>query len=153
MTQQKLAELANVSLPTVQKLERGGGNPSLDVLLKLARVLGMTISLEPSPVDWDALSRLGVPLTSTENASHADLHVETLLLKLREALAAPHDKIEDRNVDALAATLLALKTHWPRTFNRLGPLVKRSNELISKRSPERLLKLRALAINRLQTYL
>ncbi len=46
ITQPHLAELAQVSVNTLYKLERGQGNPSLDVLNKLAEVLGMELSLE-----------------------------------------------------------------------------------------------------------
>jgi y4mF family transcriptional regulator len=46
ITQPHLAELANISTNTLYKLERGQGNPSLDVLNKLADVLGMELSLE-----------------------------------------------------------------------------------------------------------
>jgi transcriptional regulator with XRE-family HTH domain len=45
ITQPHLAELANVSTNTLYKLERGQGNPSLDVLAKLAEVLGMELTL------------------------------------------------------------------------------------------------------------
>ncbi len=46
ITQPHLAELANISTNTLYKLERGQGNPSLDVLNKLAEVLGMELTLE-----------------------------------------------------------------------------------------------------------
>lgn len=46
ITQPHLAELANISTNTLYKLERGKGNPSLDVLNKLAEVLGMELTLE-----------------------------------------------------------------------------------------------------------
>ncbi|MDO5665534.1 MAG: helix-turn-helix domain-containing protein [Bacteroidia bacterium] len=46
ITQPHLAELANVSTNTLYKIERGQGNPSLDVLNKLAEVLGMELTLE-----------------------------------------------------------------------------------------------------------
>jgi transcriptional regulator with XRE-family HTH domain len=46
ITQPHLAELAEISTNTLYKLERGQGNPSLDVLGKLAEVLGMEIKLE-----------------------------------------------------------------------------------------------------------
>jgi y4mF family transcriptional regulator len=45
ITQPHLAELANVSTNTLYKIERGQGNPSLDVLNKLAEVLGMELTL------------------------------------------------------------------------------------------------------------
>ncbi|MGF7231293.1 helix-turn-helix domain-containing protein [Arachidicoccus sp.] len=46
ITQPNLAELAQISTNTLYKLERGQGNPSLDVLNKLAEVLGMELILE-----------------------------------------------------------------------------------------------------------
>ena len=45
VTQPHLAELAGVSTNTLYKLERGQGNPTLDVLNKLAEVLGMELKL------------------------------------------------------------------------------------------------------------
>ena len=46
ITQPHLAELAKVSTNTLYKLERGQGNPSLEVLNKLSEVLGMELTLE-----------------------------------------------------------------------------------------------------------
>ncbi|HUX54735.1 MAG TPA: helix-turn-helix domain-containing protein [Williamwhitmania sp.] len=46
ITQPHLAELAQISTNTLYKLERGYGNPSLDVLNKLAEVLGLELKLE-----------------------------------------------------------------------------------------------------------
>jgi y4mF family transcriptional regulator len=46
ITQPHLAELAQISTNTLYKVERGQGNPSLDVLIKLAEVLGMELKLE-----------------------------------------------------------------------------------------------------------
>lgn len=46
ITQPHLAELAKVSTNTLYKLERGQGNPSLEVLNKLTEVLGMELTLE-----------------------------------------------------------------------------------------------------------
>jgi transcriptional regulator with XRE-family HTH domain len=46
ITQPHLAELAKVSTNTLYKLERGQGNPSMDILNKLAEVLGMELKLE-----------------------------------------------------------------------------------------------------------
>jgi y4mF family transcriptional regulator len=45
ITQPHLAELAKVSTNTLYKLERGQGNPSIEVLNKLAEVLGMELTL------------------------------------------------------------------------------------------------------------
>ena len=50
ITQPHLAELAKVSTNTLYKLERGQGNPSLEVLNKLAEVLGMELTLKVKSV-------------------------------------------------------------------------------------------------------
>ncbi len=50
ITQPHLAELAQVSTNTLYKLERGQGNPSLEVLNKLAEVLGMELTLKVKSV-------------------------------------------------------------------------------------------------------
>lgn len=46
ITQPHLAELANISTNTLYKIERGQGNPTLEVLNKLAEVLGMELTLQ-----------------------------------------------------------------------------------------------------------
>lgn len=45
ITQPDLAELAQVSINTLYKLERGGFNPSVKILNQLAEVLGLELSL------------------------------------------------------------------------------------------------------------
>lgn len=46
ITQPHLAELAKVSTNTLYKLETAQSNPSLDILSKLAEVLGLELKLE-----------------------------------------------------------------------------------------------------------
>ena len=41
VTQPHLAEVSQISINTLYKLEKGRGNPSLEVIHKLAEVLGM----------------------------------------------------------------------------------------------------------------
>ncbi len=43
ITQPHLAALAQISVNTLYKFEKGQSNPSLEVLLKLAEVLGMEL--------------------------------------------------------------------------------------------------------------
>lgn len=45
ITQPDLAEMAQVSINTLYKLERGDANPSVKVLNKLAEVLGLELTL------------------------------------------------------------------------------------------------------------
>jgi transcriptional regulator with XRE-family HTH domain len=46
ITQPDLADLAKISVNTLYKIERGEGNPTLDVLEKIAEVLGLEFKLE-----------------------------------------------------------------------------------------------------------
>jgi transcriptional regulator with XRE-family HTH domain len=51
ITQPHLAELAQISINTLYKIERGQGNPSLKVLNQLADVLGMELKLEVKKIN------------------------------------------------------------------------------------------------------
>lgn len=44
ITQQDLAEMAQVGIATVKDIERGKGNPSLSTVTKILDILGMDIS-------------------------------------------------------------------------------------------------------------
>jgi y4mF family transcriptional regulator len=44
--QPQLAGLSGISTRTIQLVEQGKGNPSLDTLLKLAQTLGLQLKLE-----------------------------------------------------------------------------------------------------------
>lgn len=45
ITQRTLAELAGVGINTLTRIEKGLGNPSLEVLLKIAETLGLDLTL------------------------------------------------------------------------------------------------------------
>lgn len=46
LTQPDLAELADVSVNTLYKLERGQSNPTLDIIERIVEVLGLEIYLQ-----------------------------------------------------------------------------------------------------------
>lgn len=50
ITQPHLAELADISVNTLYKIERGQANPTLEVLQKLTDVLGLDIILSPRKI-------------------------------------------------------------------------------------------------------
>ena len=43
LTQQDLAEMAEVGVATIKDIERGKGNPSLNTIMKILEVLGIEI--------------------------------------------------------------------------------------------------------------
>lgn len=53
ITQEDLAELAEVSLRTLKQFESGKGNPTLKTLEKLAEVLGLEIRLEIKKINFE----------------------------------------------------------------------------------------------------
>jgi transcriptional regulator with XRE-family HTH domain len=50
ITQPNLASLAKVSVNTLYKIERGEANPTIDILEKLANVLGLELKLEAKKI-------------------------------------------------------------------------------------------------------
>lgn len=46
ITQPDLAEMAGVSVNTLYKVERGQANPTVEILNKIAAILGMELKLE-----------------------------------------------------------------------------------------------------------
>ncbi|WP_157609233.1 helix-turn-helix domain-containing protein [Psychroflexus torquis] len=46
VTQPQVAELADISVNTLYKIERGQANPTLETLTKVADVLGMEVILQ-----------------------------------------------------------------------------------------------------------
>jgi y4mF family transcriptional regulator len=49
LTQQDLAEMAQVGLATVKDIERGKGNPSLNTIKKILEILGCEIVFRIKP--------------------------------------------------------------------------------------------------------
>lgn len=50
ITQPSLAQLANVAINTLYKIERGQANPTLEILEKITMVLGLEVKLEVKKV-------------------------------------------------------------------------------------------------------
>lgn len=46
LTQQDLAEMAEVGLATIKDIERGKGNPSLNTIKKILLILGLEINYQ-----------------------------------------------------------------------------------------------------------
>jgi transcriptional regulator with XRE-family HTH domain len=53
ITQRRLAELADISVNTLYKIERGETNPSIKILLHIIDVLGMDLFIEIKPSEED----------------------------------------------------------------------------------------------------
>jgi len=153
ITQQKLSELADVSLPTIQNIESGKANPSLDILEKITGILGLKISIETKATDWNKLTELGLPLSSNIKKSKTKPTKNVLIHELRKAIISASNIGASREIEALAATFLAIKTHWPSVYKSLNSLQYEADSLIGRQDLARIIKLRRLAIDRLKYYL
>jgi len=50
VTQPHLAELAEISVNTLSKLERGENNPTINIITKIADIIGMELTLQVKKV-------------------------------------------------------------------------------------------------------
>lgn len=148
ISQGKLGVLSGVSLPTLQRLEAGHGNPSLEILESLARALGYQLELSPLPVSVDQLSYLGVPISAIREEP-VPKTPESLILKLNlfvEKMVEADPKI----VKAIQGTLLALRDHYPGQFERLN---EKAKKLVSKDLNGEIIKLKRISLTKLSSYL
>ncbi len=158
LTQVDLAHRSNVSLPSIQNIEAGKANPSIDVLEKLAQALGLTISLQESKPNWALLSLCGCPilLKPEEKKSLEGFRptLELLIENIPAALATIQKPEQSREKHALCALFLALQMHFPTTYKKILKLYPgiRSIMANNKISGE-IIKLRRIAISTLATYL
>jgi transcriptional regulator with XRE-family HTH domain len=75
LTQEELAEMADVSMETISNVERGATLPTIDVLFKIARVL---------PLDLAALAKA---LPTDQALSKERLRLETSLIEITHDLS------------------------------------------------------------------
>ncbi len=156
ITQTELSRQAGVSLASVQNIEAGRANPSLDTLQRVLAPLGQRIELVAGPADWDALCRLGLPLTAR---SHRNFQRNDDELGLQVFLAAgeldqrPLVENHQRKAEALQALLLAIKTHFPGCYNKhckRSPLLR---PYVPKKPSGRVIKLARISTRMLAEYL
>jgi len=160
LSQMELARLSGISLPTIQNLESGKGNPALSTLESLFGILGFTFKIEPLFTDWEALAICGAPLLTLKNrkfSPSADLLIHQLKLACRDLLAGPAAGFEEadfaRKKDAIQSVLLALVSHYPKFFTTRLLKNQEVNRIFPKNISGRLIKLKRQAYAVLSTYL
>lgn len=155
LSQVELSKASGVSLPTIQNIEAGKGNPSICILGALLDPLGLKIEIRFEEVDWDLLAKLGVPLTSIGKVKLTP-SPELLIRVLRKyciIIKNSETKIELRKLEALQALLLAIKVQFPTYFRKN---IHTSPVILSFVPPlvtGRLIKLKRIAEGALAKYL
>ncbi|MGK5084924.1 hypothetical protein WDW37_16675 [Bdellovibrionota bacterium FG-1] len=121
ITQFSLAQSAQVSLPTIQNLEHGKGNPCWSVLVPVCHALGLTLAVQSQTADWDLLIEWGVPLSLPLGQLQRSLDprrgdLESFLTHLTLAALEVGGVGEERKREALSAFLFALSSHYPTFY-------------------------------------
>ncbi len=154
LTQSDLATQSGVSLPLIQIIESQRGNPTLEVISKLLKPLGLNLTIQSPPTDWGYLIKYGLPLTHERGDSIKsqpwDLEKFAEQLKLGFAEVLTNQNGSSRKKDALIGLLLAISEYYPKTTANLGlaPLAQKYKAIDGRH-----IKLKRIALARVQKYL
>lgn len=160
-SQIKLAQLAQVSLPTIQNMEAGKANPSLDIIKKIGHVLGYVVQIQEEPIQWSILIQAGLPLfadpstASDKNSSLVSLTPLSVQTELRKAFLALSNKTSQLSLRQTEATLslaLAIFQHYPTVYKKYSTILseKKLMLLLHKNNIGRMIKLRRLSLANLK---
>jgi len=151
LTQAELAQKSGVSIPWIQLIEKGEGNPSLQILNRIAEVFGIQVTFSQPQADWGALSELGVPiLKTTQSQPLLNLNSELLIFHLKRALIS---EMSEREKHAVYSTLLALSHHYPQHIQKEPTLKNFLNQHSLQLDHGQVIKLRRLALASISKYL
>ena len=153
LSQVELAQESGVSLPTIQKIESGQANPTLDVMEKIFSVLGLQLQVHCPEVSIDRAIAFGVPLTGKKDPS-VILNKNTLRMEVRKWIQQwTSGKFNEREEDALIAFFLALKNHFPDFYLQsiVTPAIEKA--LKTKVNDGRIIKLYRIALSNVSHYL
>ncbi|MBI4042547.1 MAG: helix-turn-helix transcriptional regulator [Deltaproteobacteria bacterium] len=146
LSQIELAVKSGVSLPTIQLLEGGRGNPTLEVLKKLERALGFTLEVSEEVPDWALLQKWILPVTLVEDQeiSPEKPSPRKLLSQLWEAVEALGQIENERVAEGIAAALYALRRYYPLLFSYFSD-GGMANRIFTQYSKGRMIKLSRIA--------
>jgi transcriptional regulator with XRE-family HTH domain len=153
MTQFELAVESGISLPTIQNIEAGKANPSIEVLTKIFSALGLNLTFEVPPFDLERAINFGVPLLSKKMNAKGEVTKELLKKECRKWLYHLHEStLTPRESIALISFFMAIKDHWPTFFSEIKSSFL--EDLIEKyRKNGQCIKLRRIGIANLSRYL
>ena len=154
LSQVKLAHESGVSLPTIQNIEAGKANPTVEVLEKLLNVFGLRFQILIQPFNGDRASAFGVPLLINNISNEVIVNKSTLKIECRKWLGQMREKtLSEREEIAVVAFLKGLKDHYPTFYHNeiAAPLF---DLIIGKFSNDgRVIKLRRIALANMSRYL
>ena|SRR3989338_6913916 len=117
-TQMKLATLAGVSLPTIQNLELGKGNPTLEILKKIGVSLNTSFQWTSQEPQWELLEKCGLPIHLVSSKDKTKITPFELAAQLKLAIHLCTQKhIEERLKEAVAALTWAIQHYYPTYYS------------------------------------
>ena len=153
LTQVDLAHESGVSLPTIQKIESGQGNPTLEILEKILSALGLRVQLKCEEFNVGRAISLGVPLTGKRDPGTPPSK-EALRIESRKWI---HQVLEgqlgERDEAAIWALFLALKTHFPKVYSEFIASREVEDALKEKSREGKIIKLYRIALAEVSQYL
>jgi transcriptional regulator with XRE-family HTH domain len=120
LTQQELANRAELSLPTIQKIEANDVSPNIETLERLARELGLRISIEQE-LNLNRLVLLGFPIAISKNTVKLELFPSKKLLLSelhcfsRYLLAHPEERLQE----VFDSMILAIYEGYPSLYKKI----------------------------------
>ena len=150
MSQQALAASAQVSLPTIQKIESGFANLTIDVLDRILKAFGYELKMVSKDIDIDELVSLGLPLISKKHKQYESSF--DMLKKNVLGLIPVYKTLDNRTQEALQSLILALSLHYPQLYK-----THFAKSIVDKWKPQKItgrhIKLYRIAKVRLAEYL
>jgi transcriptional regulator with XRE-family HTH domain len=154
-SQVKLAHESKVSLPTIQNIEARKGNPTIDVLEKLLKALGMELILRPVSFELNMAIILGVPLSSTLKINKSIPPTAALLKSeaVKWNYGFHNHSLLEREEDALIGFLMAVKDHYPTFYKNEICFPIFEKKIKKNKLSARIIKLRRIALEKMSKYL
>lgn len=140
-TQVELSQLSGVSLPLIQKLESGQGNPSWSTMIKLGEALGFELAVLTGQPDWGLLVKAGVPLHGFPDY-RGPINPLKIAVEIHKAWNLT---LDPRQREALAGFLFAIQRHYPSIWRRY--FLRYADEIPEQFDPGRIIKLSRLALS------
>jgi transcriptional regulator with XRE-family HTH domain len=154
LSQVKLSHESGVSLPTIQNIEAGKANPTVEVLERLLSSFGLQFQVAIPEFDSERASAFGVPLVAYSSKSVVLVNKDTLRIETRkwhQLLLVK--KLPEREVVSVIAFLKGLKEHYYQYYEKeiATPLF---DQMIEAHSGDgRVIKLRRIALANMSQYL
>ena len=153
LSQVQLSNESEVSLPTIQNIEAGKANPTLEVISKLMKVFGLQIQIVAPSFSAERAATFGVPLLVEPDPSFRP-NKKNLTLEVRTWIQQViSEKVSARDKDAIIAFCLAIRLHYPKFYAQkiASPILDRLTQNGS--NDARNIKLYRLALAKMSQYL